>query len=488
MLISPEPVPRSSYRLSKSRYLSGLQCHKRLYLEVHRPELATPPDAATQAILDMGTDLGELARLRFPGGRLVTAGFRQSREALEQTAALIQDPTVPAIFEGAFRFNDVLVRVDILERVGVDEQGRWTWRLIEVKSSTRQKPTHADDLTIQSYVLDGGGICLADICLMHVNTQYVYDGLRLDLSELFSLRSLTETIRAQVPTVEARLLEMQEMLGSAEAPAIEPDEHCWSPYECPFWAHCTQHKPARWIFHLPGSTKTFAFLTKKGIETIDEIPEDVALSTVQRLVKEGREWIGPGLRQALATLEFPVHHLDFETFMPAVPKYANTRPYEVLPIQWSNHVEHTDGSLDHSDYLCRDARDAREELLVTLLEALGREGSICVYSSYERSILERLGEMFPALRKDLKRVINRLWDLHAVVKSHYYHPEFDGSYSIKAVLPALVPSLSYADLEIQNTIEWCSRSRIGWKRHASRKRYCGTAPATRWRWWSCDGS
>ena len=135
MTILPEPAARSSYRLSKSRYLAGLQCHKRLFLEIHRPDLATPPDAATQAILDMGTDLGAWARRRFPGGRLVTAGYRQSREALEQTAALLADPSVPAIFEGAFQFNDVLVRVDVLERVGAGEQGQPTWRLLGMPSS-----------------------------------------------------------------------------------------------------------------------------------------------------------------------------------------------------------------------------------------------------------------------------------------------------------------------------------------------------------------
>ncbi|MFO0734083.1 MAG: DUF2779 domain-containing protein, partial [Nitrospiraceae bacterium] len=129
---------------------------------------------------------------------------------------------------------------------------------------------------------------------------------------------------------------------------------------------------------------------------------------------------------------------------------ANTRPYEVLPIQWSDHIERADGTLDHAEYLSRDARDAREELVVALLEALGREGSICVYSSYERSILERMAEIFPALRPNIRKVIARLWDLHEVVKMHYFHPDFGGSYSIKTVLPAVVPSLSYEDLEIRD--------------------------------------
>ena len=461
MLISPEPAARASYRLSKSRYLSGLQCHKRLYLEVHAPGLATKPDAATQAILDMGTDLGELARQRFPGGRLVTAGYRQSQEALAQTADLLQDPKVTAIFEGAFQFNQVLIRVDVLERVGVNDAGQPTWRLVEVKSSTKVKTTHVDDLTIQSYVLEGLGHVLVDICLMHVNTQYVFDGRHLDLDQLFGVRSLAETVRPRLPEVEGRLGAMQAMLEAMSAPAITPDEHCQSPYECPFWAHCTQEKPARWIYHLPGSSKTVIQLRELGVETIDDIPDQVALTPVQRRVKANVEWIGEGLRAALEQVVYPVHHLDFETFMPAVPKFVDTRPYQVIPTQWSNHIEQPDGSLAHADFLCRDERDPREELAVTLLESLGQTGSICVYSSYERSVLERLAEDFPSLRKDLKRVVARLWDLQVIIRDHYYHPAFGGSYSIKTVLPAVVPSLSYADLVIRDGgVAACEYSRM----------------------------
>ena len=461
MLILPDPATHSSYRLSKSRYLSGLQCHKRLYLDIHAPSFATKPDAATQAILDMGTDLGELARQRFPGGRLVTAGYRQSQEALAQTAELLQDSTVPAIFEGAFQFNQVLIRVDVLERVGMNDRGQSTWRLVEVKSSTKVKAIHVDDLTIQSYVLEGVGLALVDICVMHVNTQYVFDGRHLDLDQLFGMRSLTETVRPRLPEAAARLVAMQAMLEKLSAPTIAPDEHCQSPYECPFWAHCTQEKPPRWIYHLPGSSKTVVQLRELGVETIDEIPDHVTLTTVQLRVKDNREWIGNELRSALEKIEYPVHHLDFETFMPAVPKFVNTRPYQVIPTQWSNHIEHLDGTLQHAEYLCRDGRDPREELAVTLLDSLGKQGSICVYSSYERSVLERLAEDFPTLRKDLKRVITRLWDLHVVIRDHYYHPGFEGSYSIKAVLPAVVPSLSYGDLAIRDGgVAACEYSRM----------------------------
>src|ERR1044071_8106683 len=103
-------------RLSKSKFLSGLQCHKRLYLEITQPELAEPPDPSTQALLAMGTEIGLLAHRRFPGGVLVAPTLRPRDAAIARTATLVQDRNVPAIFEGAFEFEEVVVRVDILER------------------------------------------------------------------------------------------------------------------------------------------------------------------------------------------------------------------------------------------------------------------------------------------------------------------------------------------------------------------------------------
>jgi predicted RecB family nuclease len=86
---------------------------------------------------------------------------------------------------------------------------------------------------------------------------------------------------------------------------------------------------------------------------------------------------------------------------------------------------------------------------VALLDSLGQEGSICVYSGYEARVIRELAEALPELRTDLENLLPRLWDLHPVIKAHYYHPGFQGSYSIKSVLPTLVPALAYSNLEIQ---------------------------------------
>lgn len=437
-------------RLSKSKFLSGLQCPKRLYLEVHSPELATPPDAWRQALLDRGKRIGELARGRFPGGVLVDCDFRRPTEALRATAALVADPSVPAVFEGAFEHDRVLVRVDVLQRVTPQAASEAKWRLVEVKSSTRPKEEHLADLAIQAYVLRGVGIDLVACALMHVNTDYIYRGGEVELDKLFALEDLTAELAERWAQVSGRVAEMKEVLASGRVPPIEPGDHCRTPYECPFWAHCTKDKSDRWVYRLPGGDRLPRDLIARGIQTIEEIPATTGLTPVQQRVKENVEWIGPRLRRTLQNVRHPVHHLDFETFMPAVPRFAGTRPYQAVPIQWSNHIEHEDGAVVHEEYLCSEVKDPREELVARLLQSLGTEGTICVYSGYERAVLERLSEALPSLSKDIGAAVDRLWDLLAVIRAHYYHPAFRGSYSIKSVLPALVPHLAYADLEIQD--------------------------------------
>ena len=446
--LSSVPLPKAP-RLSKSKFLSGLQCHKRLYLEVHQPSLATKPDAATQAMFDMGTEVGELARSRFSGGVLVAAGYRQTEAALAQTAELVQDPRVPAIFEAAFLYSGVLIRADVLERVLTVEGQPCGWRLIEVKSSTKVKDVHLEDLAVQSEVILGAGLTLVSVGLMHINTGYLYREGAIDLTELFTIQDLSEAVAQRRAAVPERLATMSRMLLQTQAPDIEPDRHCHTPYDCPFWEHCTKDKPARWIHYLPGSKQVVTQLAQQGVTTIDGIPDGTKLSPVQRHVKENVEWVSAKLGSVLKAVQHPVHHLDFETVMLAVPRFSETRPYQALAVQWSNHIEQASGELRHEEFLHKDVSDPRKVLAESLLESLGDRGSICVYSPYERSILEQLAVAVPSLRQALLRIVGRLWDLFPIIRDHYYHPAFGGSYSIKSVLPAMVPSLAYDDLAIK---------------------------------------
>lgn len=442
--MTSQPQPPRPLRLTKSKYLAGLQCPKRLYLAVHRPELATPPDAAARAVLGRGTEVGLLARRLWPGGVAVEPHPGRPEAALARTAALLADPAVPAIFEGALASDGALVRVDILERMP-DGRG---WRLTEVKASSRVKEVHLDDIALQAHVVEGAGVPLAGVRLLYVNRDYVFDGRALDLNRYFVGRDVTGDVAPRRARAAEDLAAMREVLEAPAPPPVEPGAHCRTPYPCPFWDHCTRHKPPRWIFRLPGAGRVAEKLAAEGATTIDEIPARAKLSPLQRRVRDRVEWLGPGLAAALKQVRPPVHHLDFETVAPAVPRWPGTRPFQAIPVQWSDHIEAADGSLRREEYLCTEPKDPREEFAATLLDALGGEGTICVYSSYERLVLAGLAEAIPRLKPGLDRVIARLWDLYEVIRENYYHPAFEGALSIKAVLPSLVPGLDYGDLAV----------------------------------------
>ncbi|GJL54098.1 MAG: hypothetical protein NPIRA02_12300 [Nitrospirales bacterium] len=436
----PSPI-----RLSKSRFLSGLQCAKRLYYEVHTPELAAAVDPERQAIMNMGIEIGEYARRWFPDGILVQETYRQTHAALRTTMELVKDPETSVIFEAAFEWQGTLVRVDMLERIEDD-----AWRLIEVKSTAKVKPIHIQDVAVQAEVLCGAGIRIARVGLMHLNTRYVYEGGPIDVEALFVIEDLTEQVQQHSSRVREQLEHMRHMLRAPFPPAIEPDGHCHSPYVCPFWPHCTQDKPDRWIYQLPGSRHTFKELEGQGVETIDEIPAGFQLTVLQQRMKDNVEWMSPEFSTVMQSVVYPVHHVDFEMFMPAIPPYPGTRPYRPIPIQWSNHIEHQDGRIQHDTYLCTEPKDPREEIARSIIATVGETGTICVYSENERHILLSLAEAFPQLKGELLKIVERLWDLFAVIQQHYYHPDFRGSLSIKSVLPALVPHMAYQDLAIHN--------------------------------------
>ena len=141
-------------------------------------------------------------------------------------------------------------------------------------------------------------------------------------------------------------------------------------------------------------------------------------------VRSESEYISDDLGEVLRNIRYPVYHLDFETFMPAIPRYAGTRPYDAIPFQYSLHVEYADGRIEHIEFLHEEDTDPREPLTTSLIRALGDAGAICVYSGYEKQVIGTLAVIFPQYAESLRAILDRLWDLLPVVREHYYHPDF----------------------------------------------------------------
>jgi predicted RecB family nuclease len=435
--------------LSKSRFLAGLQCHLRLWQQCYNPERAGEVSPVRQALFDTGHEVGRLATELYPGGVRIEEDHLHHKEAVRATATLMRDQNVSAIYEAAFLEDGVRVRVDILKRTG-----RGTWNLIEVKSSTSVKEVYVPDVAVQHHVLKSSGLGVDRVGILHVNNGYVYDGRRLDLGELFRFSDLTEEASRLEAGMPRQIRDLQGMLAGGLPPKIAPSRHCWSPYLCEFWEYCTKEMPEHWIMNLSGiSQRRMDELAALGIEDIREIPDSFPLTGLQgrvrRCVVTGREYLAPELEDELKRVDYPIHFLDFETLGPAIPQYAGTRPYQTIPFQWSDHILYPDGTLEHREYLFLEDRDPREEFARTLLEALGEKGTIFIYTIYEGGIIRALAEDLPLHRKRLLAVPDRFEDLHAAIRRYYYHPGFHGSFSLKAVLPALLPEMGYENLAIQ---------------------------------------
>lgn len=443
---------RFAPRLSKSRFIAGMQCPLRLWNDIYRRDLATPFSETQQAIFDRGTAIGELAQERYPGGVLV--GFKpwEREEAIAETNRLLADPTVPAIYEAALEHQGVFVRVDVLSRNG---EG---WDLVEVKASTRpEKEVFQRDAAIQYWVATGAGLTIHQAGILVLNREYVFPGGAYDLDQLFYFGDATEFCQEQVAATGETVNEFHRLLAAERPPDIPVGGHCFTPYECPYYGACsegieTPEHPISELYRLNGVRRER--LEALGIEAIPEIPDGFELTPLQERIRQtvlsGEPWISRRLNDALAEPDLPLFYLDFEAWQPALPPYPGMRPFQAIPFQFSAHIEAADGELTHREYLHQEATDPRRALAERLLETLGTHGSIVVYSGYERRMIGELAEHLTDLRDPLLALNARLWDLLAIIRDHYYHPDFRGSFSIKSVLPALIDGEHWSGLSISD--------------------------------------
>ena len=369
--------------------------------------------------------------------------------AVETTLAAINNPDVPAIFEAAFTHDDVRIRVDVLERL---ENG--AWNLVEVKSATSVKQVYLSDVAVQFGVLSGSGLNVSRAGILHLNNQYVYDGKKLKIDNLFAFSDLTEQVLDLQQEIPSLLAEQKEMLMAPDPPEILPSRHCTNPYVCEFWEHCTADMPEFWVMYLTGIREEgLNELAALGVEDIRYIPKDFPLTELQERIRScivnREEYVAQELDDELTNVEYPIHFLDFETVSPAIPCYPESRPYRAIPFQWSDHVLSEEGNLEHFSYLHKEDTDPREGFAVALLETLGDSGTVFTYSNYERRMITELAEYLPPRSGQLLATLDRFKDLQALIKRHFYHTAFYGSFSLKSVLPALVSSMSYSNLTIQ---------------------------------------
>lgn len=443
-------IPKYKSKLSKSQIIVGLQCKKRLWLEVHKPKAAVV-SSDIQHRFEVGHMVHDVAQSLHENGHLIE-WKNDATHAIAETRRILADSPDTPVFEATFSHKDVLVRTDILQK---ESDG---YALIEVKSSTSVKESNYSDCAVQTWVLENNGVPLSSVQLAHINNQFIYRGDG-DYHGLFRYEDIQDDIaefKTKVPQWVARF----KKILAGNQPNIEMGTHCHKPYPCQFINYCspscanTVKYP---VTDLPNDRngKVAQQLIAEDVKDIRDIP-------LAHLEKEVHEWVravtvaGEADLKSTAAIEinrhpYPRYYLDFETIQFAIPIWKGTRPYQTLPFQWSCHIEEESGKLSHEEFLDTIGRPPMRPLIESLLDTLGKRGAIFVYSSYEKTCLKQLAAIFPDLESSIQKIIGRLVDLLPITKQNYYHPKMHGSWSIKAVLPTIAPNLDYADLgEVQD--------------------------------------
>jgi hypothetical protein len=432
--------------LTKSRYIKGVQCPKYLWLDFHDPGKATPLSDAQKTQFHQGTEVGILGRAYFPGGVLVT-GFG-NQKCQEKTNELIAQG-VECLFEATFQWEGIVVKCDVLQKIS--EQG---WEIIEIKSSTKVKNEHIEDIAIQWYVVQMNGITLERAQIMHINSQ---DCFYPDLHNLFTPVEVTTQVQKIVAQLPKRLQTFQEWLSQPTELEYAIGEHCTQPYTCNFKDYCWREVPEVSIFQIPrlDKKKKATLIAEKNFYIERLSPEFISTLSanqqafVEQYLQREIHIDYAGIKKLLSELVYPLYFFDFEAANPAIPRFNGVRPYQRIPFQFSCHILSEAGELTHCEYLHTDREDPRPPLIQALVEGINTQGSVVVYNQvYEKSVLQELAAFMPEFSPQLHSIVNRLWDQMSIFKNHYQHPDFLGSISLKKVLPVLIPNLSYKELAI----------------------------------------
>jgi len=438
--------------LSKSKIIAYRQCPKRLWLEIHQPELGD--DSGSEAVFEIGNRVGDIAQKIFdPSGSGINIDPNQIGwdEARSLSASLLQSGERP-VFEAVLRIPGTFALADVM--LPNHSFGELRWDVIEVKSSTSVKDYHRDDVALQSYIAERSGIRISKIGVAHIDSQFVYPG-NDDYDGLLHVEDLTEPCRERHAEVESWVAEAQMTAAQETHPEVAVGFQCTQPFSCRFYELCHAHLPQ--AENSPGllpqiSGKKLEDWESRGITELKDTP-DHELNANQQRVKHATltgEIFFDGLAasEALASQALPAYFMDFETIQMAIPVWVGTRPYQQIPFQFSLHKLDTEGQLSHIEFLDLTGNDPREGFVQALLEGAGDRGAIYVYNaSFEKSRIHELIVSFPAYAEGLNAINDRMVDLLPIARKVYYHPCQEGSWSLKAILPGICQNLSYGELE-----------------------------------------
>lgn len=444
--------------ISKTTFLSFLECPRNVWLQIHRPEQVGKCELSDFELhlLEQGNEVEAEARKLFPNAVQIASSEDQ---AVEDTKVLMEKET-STIFQATFFVDGFIAKNDMLSY----DSENTKWNLYEVKGTNAIKEDsagnrdHIDDLAFQLSVLRRAGVQVGKCFIIHLNKEYVRNG-DIDLKALFEIEDVTEKIEARLPEIEEKMKVAKEYLSSEK----EPIGGC----ECVYKArkkHCTSfqisnpHIPDYSVHDLSRiSKKKLDLLIERGIFDLNNIPDDFDLTENQKNQVLAHRRQKPmidaeKIKEELDALKFPLYFFDYEAFGPAIPAFNGYGPYKHIPFQFSLHIlRDPDAPLEHVEFLHEDLSDPSERVVELLKEHVPNGGTVIAwYKHFEKMVCKEIGTRLPQHGAFFEQFNDRIYDLMDIFHDqHYVHPGFKGRSSIKKVLPTLAADLRYDLLNIK---------------------------------------
>lgn len=404
--------------ITKSEFLLFLKAPMHLWAKVNDKLEKKTPSIYEQHLMKQGYEVEKLAHQLLPN-------------------AIWQKPYFTDNFE---------IRQDALIKY-LDGTGH----LYEIKSSTEVKKEHLLDVTFQSIVTEKE-LKLTKVFVVTLNKDYVLNG-KLDINSLFVVKDVTKDVKKLKNIVEDLMYQAVNVINTENSEKIES---CLNPKNCPCPDLCHPNLPKKSIFNIPYlSSGKKRYLIESKIIDIKDVPDDLPLNPMQRkivtAIKTGKPYLNnTKLKEFLDSFIYPIYFLDYETYPLAVPIYNNYKTYQQMVFQYSLHIVNIDGTVEHKEHLETEQGDPSRKLINKLAEDIGPTGSVVSWNkTFEMGRNDDMARLYPDKSEFLKSVNSRMIDLADFInKEMYIHPEFLGSWSIKNVLPVMVPSLSYKKLKV----------------------------------------
>jgi len=433
------------YRLTRNEFLNAVACPRLgWFSRLDNPPHELDPEQGSLAnrfLLQEARDVHARARALFPGALTV------SRQAFEaacwQTQDLMDHPSTHTVLEAAFGSSTCRARPDAVVRVG-DE-----WRICEVKSALYRTKELVDDLAYSWMVLEQAGVKLGGASLILLSRDY-RPGMPDEA--LFTTVDVTEDAIARAAGFGELVASIDAVTRGTEPPQPVLTIRCRT---CPLYPSCAGKDVEHPIFDLPHLTPAkLQKLIELGFKTVQDVPDAGLLTPRQALtwqsVRSGQLMLTGDLHGDLAAVVWPARYLDFETVGTGIPLFPELAPFEQFPFLYSVQTCDQPGRIrSHKVFLSPHNRDASQDMAERLLQDVGEDGSIIVYSGYQTRVIRWLAERVPGLASHLRGLVSRIVDLESITRRNVCHPGFGGRTSLQAVLTGLVPGFSYMDLEVE---------------------------------------